>query len=215
MVSGPSAAGKSTFIDQLRAARLDPEIRSLMPSDTGDWPVLDRTLLKQGAPFRSILPQSTILGAIAHYDISYVTRGGDRGFASDPFLAILDHIGSLTLVVVRISSERLLEQLSRRRSQHRQAKGSLAPLWKQIVRDRVQDLRRRARGDARILKADAFRSREWLADCYGAWDRFMLEKRGVIPVISTADVAPSLDVAGRPSFVLCASLPPLLASGRM
>jgi hypothetical protein len=173
LVAGPSAAGKSTFISQLKAGQIGAEIAARMPGDAAEWPLVNgNDVLKLGLPM--LAEQGRTRGLIIHYDITHIPRFLVRGgYAADPLFQFLQQVETLTIVDIRVPAERLLEHLKARRGKIREKKSIAQRLSSAFIRAPTQWLKRRLPGKRRILKTDAFMSEEWLEECYRAWDLFI------------------------------------------
>jgi hypothetical protein len=115
IVAGPSGAGKTTFMSELRAGRLALNIRQHLPRGAEDWPQL-RGIPKHWEPFLADphLARRTA-GIIVHYDVTSRWRELKREFARDTLWQLLYRCEGVTLVLVQPPIHRLLSQWSRHR----------------------------------------------------------------------------------------------------
>lgn len=110
IVAGPSGAGKTAFLRALTDGRLPPQIRAHLPANAETWRNICsitqqqdwKALIANGAP--------PVAGVALHYDMTSMWFRHRPDFGRDPVWQILDHCDAVTLVTIRPSPERLLEQ---------------------------------------------------------------------------------------------------------
>lgn len=111
VVAGPSAAGKSSFIGQLRNGTLGGDIRSLLPDDAAMWPDIRETAIAERVAGESVL---------VHYNVLEIERSGFRAELDDPSIQSLMRASALTIVNIAPDYDRLLQQyLARKERMHK------------------------------------------------------------------------------------------------
>lgn len=176
VVSGPSAGGKSTFIDQFVAGRLDASIARLLPPDASGWAHVDgNDILKRSHVLEDVLPDgASIPGVIVHYDFVHILRVGfSDDYGKDPLFRILEMCNKVTFCDVRPSQERLFEHFSDRLREQQRRKGKLRVMWRQKVHAPLRQMRMRLKGERHLVKEDIYRDAAWMKACYARWDAFL------------------------------------------
>ena len=103
IVAGASGSGKSTFVHQLRARDLPPEINALLPGDVADWPVVGTTMKPDfPRPARGVLFQ---------YDMNGRGVAAGREFSEDPALSDVGFAKTVTVINLRPSPDLMIDQL--------------------------------------------------------------------------------------------------------
>lgn len=112
LVAGARGAGKSTFIRQMVAGTLAPEIARSIPEGTADWPLyVDSKVLEWLPPLtKRKRPPGTPTEVVLHYDLIHLAMF-DR---KDKVLAALRLARDLTVVTVRPPTDVIVEQYGRR-----------------------------------------------------------------------------------------------------
>jgi hypothetical protein len=114
IVAGPSGAGKSSLVGELYAGRLAWEVRRHLPTDAARWPLVHCNHPEQWERF--VVDEdiaSRTAGLVVHHDITLHWRKHQQELARDPFWQVLRRCSRVTLVAVRPSRRRLLDQWSR------------------------------------------------------------------------------------------------------
>jgi hypothetical protein len=130
IVAGPSGAGKSALVRELYAGRLAWDVRRHLPPEAETWPLVYCDHPEQWQHFVAdddIASRTT--GLVVHHDITLHWRKNQQELARAPFWQILQRCERVTLVFVRPSPRRLLDQWS-------QAHLGMRP-WKVRVRKLV------------------------------------------------------------------------------
>lgn len=113
IVAGPSGAGKSTFLLELAAGHLPPEMRALLPPGSESWQVICGGQPEQWRPYLTLDGSSPQAGVAIHYDVTLAWMRHKQDYAADPFWRVLQNCGTLTWVEIRPSRSRLIRQWSR------------------------------------------------------------------------------------------------------
>lgn len=205
IVSGPSAGGKSTFIDQLVAGELDASIAGLLPPDAAAWAHVDgNDILKRSLALEDALPDGgPIPGVIVHYDFVHILRVGFSGsYSEDPLFRIFDLCNRITICDVRPSSERLYQHFSDRLREQQRRKGKLRVMWRRWVHAPLRHLRMRLKGERHLIKEDIYRDAEWLKTCYAGWDAFLARTQETHSDVTVVRVEPAGVAEGGAAFGL-------------
>jgi len=113
IVAGPSGAGKSSLLRELHAGDLAPHVRRHLPPGAQSWPVVFSNRPQEWQPFLSDLDAaSTTAGFAVHYDITTMWRMLNQELEHDPFWQVLRRCEAVTLIVMRPTPRRLLDQWS-------------------------------------------------------------------------------------------------------
>ena len=204
VVAGPLAAGKSTFIQCLKADALPRELLCLLPESASRWRVFEANdFLKRSIAVDSVLhdvaPED---GLILHFDTTFGRRFGLTDYARDPIFGLMQRAHSLVIVSIHPSPETLQAQFEGRLRDQRQRRGWARELWRRIVHRPLRALVRRARGQRVVDTSRIFRDQAGLEQCYREWTAFarslVREKPGSILVC----VEPRVGRDRRPTFVL-------------
>jgi hypothetical protein len=116
IVAGPSGAGKTTFLTELRAGRLEADVRRHLPVGVEAWPHVDSCIPRQWEPFLVDADcSSRTTGFVVHYDMTRHWNRLEQDFSRDPFWQLLHRCECATLVLIQPSPSRLLRQWSLRR----------------------------------------------------------------------------------------------------
>ncbi len=114
IVSGPTASGKSTFLDHLRTQTLPGHIVSLLDKDAHTWPqtsgkiVVRETLTTING---EIIPLDKINGLALHYDILRPLSTRTVDYYRDPTLDVLKCARNITVIILRNDTADLINQL--------------------------------------------------------------------------------------------------------
>lgn len=176
VISGPSAGGKSTLIDQLVTGQLDPSIADLLPPGAASWAHVDgNDILKRETPLESALPDGEIIpGVIVHYDFVHILRVGfGSDYSGDPVFRIFDMCDAVTFCDIRPAHERLFQHFADRLREQQRRKGKARVAWRQWVHGPLRRFRMWLRGQRHLVKEDIYRDREWMTTCYARWDAFI------------------------------------------
>jgi hypothetical protein len=114
IVAGPSGAGKSTFLRELTAGRLAPEIRAHLPQHVATWPEIESHRLPDWQPLLQPGGDAPAIDGIAvHYDITLAWHRQEHDFKRDPFWQVLNNCAAATWVEIRPPGNRLIAQWCR------------------------------------------------------------------------------------------------------
>jgi hypothetical protein len=111
IVAGPSGAGKSTFLRELAADRLAPEIRAHLPSGAAQWREVCGHRPREWQPL--LQAPAAIDGIALHYDTTLAWQRQDHDFKRDPVWQVLNNCAATTWVEIRPPSSRLIAQWCR------------------------------------------------------------------------------------------------------
>ncbi|TNE36675.1 MAG: hypothetical protein EP347_10445 [Alphaproteobacteria bacterium] len=176
LISGPSAAGKSTLIDMLKAPGGRSETLSDLPILPEQSVFLDgNDVLKRHQPIADFVAHlesgATVL---AHYDIVHIHRVGFSSiYADDPFFSVFENAQKITVLDLRPDADLLRENFLAREAAQRQRKGLARTLWRKWVHDPLRAWRHRREGISHLDKHLLYRDPEWLESCYETWDQFL------------------------------------------
>jgi hypothetical protein len=174
LISGPSGGGKSTFIRQLAEKTLAPEILALLPTHSGDWPLIEaNNVLKRDLSEHDFEAKIRAGGCLVHYDIVFIHLRGIRRYEDDPALAILDGVNPLHIVFVRPNSEVLRKQFLDRQTRHRMTKSTASLLWSRFFRLPMRRLLSPLTGKPTKSTEDIYGDEKWLPACYSQWENFI------------------------------------------
>jgi hypothetical protein len=204
VVSGASGSGKSTFLRQLAASRLPPELAAALPFGASEWPetngfgIRGRTRVSRDAQGRRVLE-----GVVLHYDITRVVDTLIDDYPDDPTLLGLDLADEIAVVLIRAPAERLIRQLREKRPDpgglgaalkglERRIRLALRPKRRAVYRDAA--FRERRQRLARLYAEPGF-----LDDRYRRWEAFLRETVGE-RLKTTLHIEPAED--GPPTFRL-------------
>jgi hypothetical protein len=112
VVAGFSGAGKSTFMDQLAAGQLSPQISELLPGGSREWPQTHGT--EGDLRVAVSVPPQSARRLVLHYDLLRPARNGLANYETDPALDVLAHAERISVVLIEMSRARLSAQVSRR-----------------------------------------------------------------------------------------------------
>lgn len=188
MISGPSAAGKSTLIEALKSSGDRPEALEGLP-DLSDHPIfLDgNDVLKRGQSipdFVAGLEEGTTV--LAHYDIVHIHRVGFSSlYSDDPFFAVFREAEKITVLDLRPDADLLHQNFLAREADQRRRKGRARTLWRKWIHDPLRARRHRRAGISHLDKHLLYRDNEWLQSCYDLWDQFLqpLKQNTAITVV--------------------------------
>lgn len=175
LVAGPSAAGKTTFIQHLTAGRLPVPLRGMFPDGLDRWAKLEgNVFVKRGASVasESILPNIPQgAGLIVHYDTVLIRRYGISSYHDDPVFVLLSRAQALIIVNISPPLPVLKSQFDARQSRMAREKGWLKSTWRTVVRMPLRPLRFRLRRAA-SKTADIYRNMDYIANSYREWNDF-------------------------------------------
>ena len=111
VLAGPSGAGKTAFLRELAAGRLQDEIQQLLPEGANTWREVWNNLREHWEPLlaRDRL-DAKVAGIAVHYDITLQWLLLNGNLDRDPFWEVLKRSEAVTLVNIRPSRKRLLRQ---------------------------------------------------------------------------------------------------------
>jgi hypothetical protein len=174
LISGPSGGGKSTFIRQLAANSLAPDILSLLPDACGSWPVIEANNVLKGnlspETLRNNLQQADAW--LVHYDIVFIHCHGLALYQDDPAMTLLTNADSLTVVFIRPDCEVLRQQFLDRQIRHQQTKSTASLWWGRWVRRPLRRALAPLTGKPILTSAELYADNKWLAACYLQWETF-------------------------------------------
>jgi len=113
VVSGPTAAGKTTFLEQLSAGTLPAAIRSQLPPDCERWPLLRAASIGSEALHAidgTRLDVPRLDGLVLEYDTMRPIETATHTFERDSALDFMECAHETTVVSLQPSPERLLRQ---------------------------------------------------------------------------------------------------------
>ncbi|TNE59615.1 MAG: hypothetical protein EP340_02120 [Alphaproteobacteria bacterium] len=176
LISGPSAAGKSTLIEALQSSKARPKALVGLPDLSGHPAFLDgNDVLKRHQPIADFVASleegATVL---AHYDIVHIHRiGYSSNYTDDPFFQVLALAQKITILDLRPDAELLRQNFLAREAELRERKGRARTLWRKWVHDPLRARRHRRDGIFHLDKHLLYQDREWLESCYEIWDQFL------------------------------------------
>ena len=174
LISGPSGGGKSTFIRQLAERNLAQEILALLPTHSGDWPLVEaNNVLKRDLSEHSFKTKVLAGDCLVHYDIVFIHLRGIRRYEDDPALSMLDGVNPLHVVFVRPNSEVLRKQFLDRQTRHRNTKSTASLLWSRFFRLPMRRLLSPLTGKPTQSNEDVYGDEKWLSACYSQWEAFI------------------------------------------
>ncbi|NJM91697.1 MAG: hypothetical protein HC861_02695 [Rhodospirillaceae bacterium] len=111
IVAGPSGAGKTAFLTELAAGRLQDDIQQLLPEGASTWREVWNNRREHWEPLlaRDHL-DAKVAGHCRHYDITLQWLQLNGNLDRDPFWEVLKRSEAVTLVNIRPSRRRLLRQ---------------------------------------------------------------------------------------------------------
>ena len=204
VVAGAAGAGKTTFLDLLRAGKLPAELASELPPGASDWPqssgsrIRGRTRARRDAAGRQVVE-----GIALHYDIMRVWDTLVEDYSRDPALLALSLADVVTVVTIRPSDERLARQIGQKPPDPGPIRSALKALERRLrgaLRPGQVPVYREAGSEARHAKLRALYGQPgFLDERYAAWERFVIGRFGGRP-LSFISVEPVGAENGRPSF---------------
>ena len=176
VVSGPSAAGKSTFIRQLMNGTLAADILATIPDQAGNWPLVDgNDIMKQQKSATDVLPKGGIIpGIVVHYDFVHILRINFAGtYRDDPFYELFDLSKRIVICDIRPTRSRLVDQFEQRLAQQKKRRGLLKNSFRALIHNPMRSLKNRLSGVSHENKQELYNSEQWLDECYARWDEFL------------------------------------------
>ncbi len=113
VVSGPTAAGKTTFLARLRAGTLPAETRAALPRDCEKWPQIDAAGLARAearALDGSPIDVPELDGLVLEYDILRPLESATHTFDRDQAMDLLDCAEEIHVASLRPEPQQLLRQ---------------------------------------------------------------------------------------------------------
>jgi len=175
LISGPSGGGKSTFIRQLAAGTLAPEILALLPTPCGNWPLVEANNVLKGDLSRESLFQTATHadGLLLHYDIVFIHCYRLKGYGDDPAMDLLKTAASLQVVFVKPDAEVLQKQFLERQGRNQKAKSQGSQLWGRLFRRPLRRILAPWTGKPTLSTMELYSRNKWLAGCYSQWESFI------------------------------------------
>lgn len=102
VVSGPTSAGKSTFLRQIREGSLPSDVRALLPRDCEKWP----QIAEEGDSIDEPLTE----GVVLRYDILRPLAAATHTFRRDQALDLLQCSEKVTVIALRPEPVQLMKQ---------------------------------------------------------------------------------------------------------
>lgn len=182
LLAGPSGAGKTTFLQQMKDGLLPLEVRAELPVCSEDVLVIEVTNKLRnrirtegfGSLARSLEPTEVI---IVHYDITSIHRFGLNSYESDPGLELIRLGNRLTVISILPEQKRLLSQFDERARMRLAEKGRLHRFWRTRVADPLRRARSAALGRDLLLEHDLYKSNAWVGECYEQWRTYVQQLR--------------------------------------
>jgi hypothetical protein len=200
LISGPSGGGKSTFIRQLAAKTLAPEILALMPEQETPWPVAEANNVLKGNLAKKSLREDMCRTAewLVHYDIVFIHCYGVKSYQDDPVMDLLISADALDVVFVKPACDVLLHQFHERQIRHQLSKSKASLLWGRCCRRPLRRALAPWTGKAILTTEELYGRDHWLEACYQQWENFCRHlvdqhpptRLTVVEPVSTADTAP-------------------------
>lgn len=174
LVAGPSGGGKSTFIRQLAAKTLAPDIMACLPEQGGGWPTVEANNVLKGSLARETLLRDMCRTGewLVHYDIVFIHCYGLKSYQDDPVMELLTGADVLDVVFVRPAGDVLRRQFGDRQVRHHQTKSKASLLWGRWFRRPLRRVLAPWTGKAVCTTAELYARDHWLADCYSQWETF-------------------------------------------
>lgn len=183
LVSGPSAAGKSTFLERLRQRDLPPDILQALPAGAERWAqtngrrIVHRRREEHGSAAES--------GVVFHYDIMRPFESAIRDYGDDPDLSPLRRAGSVTLVLIRPAAEDLARRLRDRPPRTHVAAaifeaihGGLSPVMPTPLRRRRKAYSKFTEHARHRRLVEGYGQAGWLDSWYRRWEDFVAAEFG-------------------------------------
>jgi hypothetical protein len=133
LVAGPYGSGKSTFLSQLAADELPPEIQAVVPTGAEAWAQTSgRKIFARDADGAGSGPS----GLVLHYNLLRPPIRAFGSYDADPVLEALDVADAITVFTLAVPLQRLIRQFVER-SLVEQAK---QPLLSRLRREALERL---------------------------------------------------------------------------
>lgn len=173
-VAGPSGGGKSTFIRQLAAKTLAPEILALLPDLAGTWPLVEaNNVLKGDLPKKSLrVDMSRTAEWLVHYDIVFIHCYGITSYENDPIMDLLISAEVLDVVFVKPACDVLLTQFHERKIRHHHTKSKASLIWGRWFRRPLRRALAPWTGKPVLTTVELYGRPHWLESCYQQWESF-------------------------------------------
>jgi hypothetical protein len=183
VVSGPSGSGKTTFLRQLAAGRLSPELIAALPAGAGQWPETNGFGIRRRARVsRDTQGRRVVEGVVLHYDIMRVVDTMIDAYADDPTLLGLDLADEVSVAVIRAPAERLARQVLQKRPDPGRVEAMLKAFERRLrlaMRPKRRAVYREATFEKRReLLARCYAEPHFLQECYERWESFMRAAAG-------------------------------------
>lgn len=183
LVAGPSAAGKSTLIDNLIQGRLSDEYCALLPPDLESWPCIEANDVLKRSDSTDVIEalRSDRDGIILHYDTFFIQRMGLEDYRQDPVLDLLLASQKLTIICIEPDPDELRSQFEVRHREHMGKKSVGSRLWARLGRMPLKRLKYRVLGRGMPETGLMYRDPGKIETCYRNWQNFLDELKAEIP----------------------------------
>lgn len=153
IVTGPSGAGKSTFLDHLASRTLQPDILAQLPQGSERWTQIQELahthwMAQLDDPVNDSGPAELAM----HYDMTHTELAFIDCFERDPALQVLRMAETATIIHIRPTHDRLVQQWGN-------AKLGVRTIWRMRQRRVISDLALAAHRAAMLLPARGRRLR--------------------------------------------------------
>lgn len=175
LISGPTGAGKSTFLSCLESAKLDQQILKALPHGAADWSAAElNDILKGSLSSEECLTklENERCGKF-HYDITFIHSRGIANYEDDPSLKILQQADSLWVIFIKPNYETVRRQYNERRAQKLSKKSKISLLWARYGRKNLRRLKRILKSDTKRELGDPYSNEQLLIESYVMWHNYL------------------------------------------
>jgi hypothetical protein len=204
LVAGPSGAGKTTFLQCLKAGTLPLEIHGALPASAAEWHVVEANdFLKRNISVEPVVHQAARAGGlILHFDTAFGRRLGVTDYARDPAFNLMQRASSLVVVNIHPSSATLQMQFEVRLREQRRRRGWARETWRRVVRAPMSALVRMVSGARMEDTSRIYCSPVDLERCYRDWKVVACALVKGKPNSKVVCVEPSIDRDHKATFVV-------------